>query len=257
MRRCHYVDCKRFMLENIRIVLVNTTHPGNIGSAARAMKTMGLHQLYLVAPEKFPHPKAIELATGASDLLTQAKVVGTLEEAISDCTLVVGTSARIRTIPWPMITPRSLAEQVKKEAAQEQQVAVLFGQEQSGLTNEALRRCHLHVQIPANPAYSSLNIAAAVQIIAYEFQLANLDKTQIDQLTGWDYPLATVAEMEKFFTHLQTVLVEIDFLKLQAPRQLMTRMRRLFARARPDKMEINMLRGMLAAIQDNIKKPLS
>lgn len=241
------------MLNTIRIILVQTTHPGNIGSAARAMKTMGLTQLYLVAPEKFPHPKANELATNAVDILEQAIIVDSLEEAIAECTLVVGTSARTRTIPWPVITPRDLASQIRREqAAAATKTAILFGQEQSGLTNEALQRCHLHVQIPTNPDYSSLNLAAAVQLIAYELRLASLDNPSISD--SWDYPLASVTDMEKFFDHLQTVMIEIEFLKMNAPRKLMTRMRRLFARARPDQMEVNMLRGMLAAVQETIQK---
>jgi TrmH family RNA methyltransferase len=238
-------------LDRIRIVLVNTTHPGNIGSAARAMKTMGLHDFCLVAPLQFPHPKARELATGASDILDSAIVVETLDEAISDCTLVVGTSARNRTIPWPLVTPRVLADKLKNEAPYSQ-TAILFGQEQSGLTNDALQRCHFHVQIPANPEYSSLNLAAAVQVIAYEFRVASLSHTE--EMETWDYPLATIADMEKFFIHLQSVLIDIDFLKMNAPRKLMTRMRRLFARARLDRMEMNMLRGMLAAVQEAIKQ---
>lgn len=233
------------MLEQIRIVLVNTSHPGNIGAAARAMKTMGLKNLYLVAPLQFPHVKADEMASGALDVLHQAKVVETLELAINDCHLVVGTSARNRTIPWPLLSPREMSEKIKSEA-KESQIAIVFGREQSGLTNEELHQCHFHIQIPANPAYSSLNLAAAVQVIAYELRIAHLAK---DHALQWDYPLANADEMEKFFEHLQTVLVEIDFLKLSAPRQLMTRLRRLFFRARPDKMEMNILRGLLGAVQ--------
>ncbi len=239
------------MLDHIRIVLVNTSHPGNIGSVARAMKTMGLAELYLVSPEQFPHPKAWEMASGTSDILDQAMVVESLDKAIADCTLVIGTSARMRTIPWPLYTPREMTEKIKQEPAASQ-IAILFGREQSGLTNEELQRCHLHVQIPANPQYSSLNIAAAVQVIAYELRVASLDQTAYQD--EWDYRLATADEMEKFFTHLQEVLVEIDFLKLNAPRKLMTRFRRLFFRVRPDVMEMNMLRGMLTAMQESIKK---
>lgn len=235
------------MLDNIRVVLVNTSHPGNIGSAARAMKTMGLTQLYLVAPQLFPHAKAGEMAAGADDILANAIVVETLDQAVADCTLVVGTSARMRTIPWPLLMPRQLAEKISREPANSE-TAILFGQEQSGLTNEELQRCHVHVQIPANPSYSSLNIAAAVQVIAYELRVASLAQDATPE--EWDYRLATADEMEKFYLHLQDVLVEIDFLKMNAPRKLMTRLRRLFYRARPDVMEMNMLRGMLTAMQE-------
>jgi tRNA (cytidine32/uridine32-2'-O)-methyltransferase len=239
------------MLNRIRIVLIGTSHPGNIGSAARAMKTMGLTELYLVAPLDFPHQKAVELATGAADLLDQAVVVQTLDEAIQDCALVVGTSARMRTIPWPLLRPRALAEKLAKEP-ETNQIAILFGREHSGLTNEELQRCHLHVQIPTNPDFSSLNIAAAVQVIAYELRVASLDNLEEEE--EWDYRHATVDEMEKFFIHLQEVFIQIEFLKMEAPRKLMTRMRRLFLRARPDVMEVNMLRGMLTGIQESLQK---
>lgn len=238
-----------FMLDRIRVVLVNTSHPGNIGSVARAMKTMGLSELVLVSPLLFPHPKADELATGAADVLQRAVIVDTLDEAIADCTLVVGTSARMRTIPWPLLTPREMAEKVSHEP-ESSKTAIVFGREQSGLTNEELQRCHLHIHIPTDPTFSSLNIAAAVQVVAYELRLASLDQAII--VDHWDYRLASTEELEMFFTHLQQVLVEIDFLKPSAPRKLMTRMRRLFLRARPDMMEVNMLRGMLTAISENI-----
>lgn len=234
------------MLNNIRIVLVNTSHPGNIGSAARAIKNMGLSELYLVSPLKFPHPKALELAAGAVDLVEKAIVVKNLEEAIADCSLVVGTSARSRAIPWPMLTPRELAEKAVVEA-KNHKVAIVFGQEQSGLTNKELHLCHFHVQIPSNPEYSSLNLAAAVQVITYELHVASLEKTKNED--AWDYRYATQNEMEGFYAHLEKVLVEIDFLKPTASRQLMTRIRRLFNRARLDEMEVNIMRGFLGAVE--------
>lgn len=239
------------MLERVRIVLINTSHPGNIGSTARAMKTMGLSELYLVGPLDFPHPKAVEMASGASDILDKAVIVETLDEAIADCTLVVGTSARMRSIPWPLFTPREMVEKVKQEAPGSQ-TAILFGREQSGLSNDELQRCNLHIHIPANPDYSSLNLSAAVQIVAYELRLASLDSISVSE--EWDYRLATADEMEKFFIHLQQVLIEIDFLKMNAPRKLMTRLRRMFLRTRPDVMEMNILRGMLTAVQGRTNK---
>lgn len=238
------------MLNRFRIVLVNTSHPGNIGSVARAMKTMGLANLYLVSPVLFPHPKADELATGATDILENAVVVDHLNEAIADCHVVIGTSARTRAVPWPLLMPREMAEKVSNEPT-EAQIAIVFGREQSGLTNEELQCCHWHLQIPAASEFSSLNIAAAVQVIAYELRMAAMVKEESEK---WDYRLATISEMELFFEHLKKVLVEIDFLKLSAPRKLMTRMRRLFLRARPDVMEMNMLRGMLTAIQESNKQ---
>lgn len=239
------------MLDRTRIVLINTSHPGNIGSVARAMKTMGLEELYLVSPQQFPHDKATEMASGATDVLEKATVVETLDEAIADCTLVVGTSARMRSIPWPLFTPREMAEKVKQEP-DNSQTAILFGRESTGLLNEELQRCHFHIHIPANPVYSSLNIAAAVQVLAYELRMASLETNLFAD--SWDYRLANADEMEKFFQHLEQVLVEIDFLKLSTPRKLMTRFRRLFLRTRPDVMEMNMLRGMLTSVQETIKK---
>lgn len=232
------------MLKNIRVVLVNTSHPGNIGAAARAMKTMSLANLYLVSPQLFPHPKATEMATGAADILDKAVIVSSLAEAVADCGLVVGTSARSRTIPWPMLSPRQFAEKAILEATTSN-VAIIFGREQSGLTNDELHHCHFHLQIPCDPGYTSLNVAAAVQIIAYELRIASLAEAVKGE---WDYQFATAKEMQGFYEHLERVLITIDFLNPKVPRQLMTRLQRLFNRARPDVMEINILRGILGAI---------
>lgn len=231
----------------IRIVLINTSHPGNIGSTARAMKTMGLTELYLVSPLQFPHPKADELASGAVDILANAKVVETLDEAIGDCGLVVGTSSRSRAIPWPMLTPRELGEKAVAES-KSSHVAILFGREQSGLTNEELHRCHYHIHIPSNPEYSSLNVASAVQVLAYEIRVACEAAKGIPE-EKWDYEFATAKEMEGFYEHLEKVLIQLQFLNPEVPRQLMTRLRRLFNRARLDTMEMNILRGILGAIE--------
>lgn len=239
---------KSDMLDQIRIILVNTSHPGNIGSVARAMKTMGLKNLYLVEPQLFPHPKAVEMASGAADILDQAMVVPTIQDAIQDCHLVVGTSARMRSVPWPLFSPREMVEKLKQEP-KESHIAIVFGREQSGLTNEELQLCNLHIQIPANPDYSSLNIAAAVQVVAYELRVAFQDTLLF--ANDWDYRLATSDEMERFFVHLEQALVKLDFLKPSAPRKLMARLRRLFLRVRPDVMEVNILRGILTAIEEN------
>jgi tRNA (cytidine32/uridine32-2'-O)-methyltransferase len=244
------------MLNRVRIVLVNTSHPGNIGSSARAMKTMGLSDLCLVAPLQFPHDKAIEMASGSSDILDTAKIVQTLDEAIADCSLVIGASARVRTIPWPLLGPRETALKILEEPLQSK-IAIVFGCEQSGLTNDELERCHLHVRIPSNPDYSSLNLAQAVQIIAYELYVASHQVTGAKKDVAyqkWDYRLATADEMEGFFSHLRDVLVDINFLRMSAPRKLMRRLRRFFFRARPDVMEMNILRGLLSAITALQKK---
>lgn len=232
-------------MKNIRIVLVNTSHPGNIGAAARAMKTMGLSELYLVGPHVFPDVKASEMASGALDILAGAVVVDDLMDAIADCGWVIGASARTRKIPWPLLTPRECAAKAVEEA-QAMPVAIVFGREQSGLTNEELHLCHAHLHIPSNPEYSSLNLAAAVQVIAYELRVASVatpDKVE------WDYEIATAKELEGFYEHLEKVLIDIEFLNPKSPRQLMTRLRRLFHRARLDKMETNILRGVLGAVE--------
>lgn len=248
----HAIDQKiMFMLERTRIVLINTSHPGNIGSAARAMKTMGLSKLYLVSPQQFPHPKADEMASGAKDLLQHAKVVSSLEDALNDCSLILGTSARSRAIPWPMLSPREMAHKIKREVRNE--TAILFGCEQFGLTNHELQRCHFHIQIPSDPIYNSLNIAQALQVLAYELRLKSLENEEIVS-TCSDYRFATADEMEKFFIHLEEALIEADFLKMNAPRKLMTRLRRLFFRVRPDIMEMNILRGMLSAFQQKMRE---
>jgi tRNA (cytidine32/uridine32-2'-O)-methyltransferase len=207
---------------------------------------MGLSELYLVDPHFFPHAKATELASNAADVLDAAVVVPDLDAAVKDCGLVVGTSTRTRKIPWPILNPRELAEKVRVEAANVK-VAVLFGREQSGLTNEELHRCHLHIQIPTNEEYSSLNIAAAVQVIAYELRMASLGGAPTTE--EWDFEWANAEQMESFYEHLEKVLVAIEFLNPEVPRQLMTRLRRLFYRARPDVMEMNILRGILGAVE--------
>lgn len=234
-------------LDRIRIVLVNTSHPGNIGAAARAMKTMGLSHLYLVSPIEFPHQKAIEMASGAGDILEQAILTQSLDEALEGCHMIIGTSARMRTISWPLVNPRQMVDIIQKEP-NEVKIAILFGREQTGLTNEELQRCHLHMQIPANPEYSSLNLGAAVQVIGYELQMAL--SSAVLSVEAPEYPLATADAMQRFFQHLEETLIELEFLKLNAPRKLMTRLRRFFLRARPDVMEMNILRGILTAIKE-------
>ncbi|EXJ12172.1 MULTISPECIES: tRNA (cytosine(32)/uridine(32)-2'-O)-methyltransferase TrmJ [Nitrincola] len=242
------------MLDQIRIILVNTTHPGNIGAVARAMKNMGLADLCLVAPKRFPDPEADARASGATDILAAATLVDTLEDAIADCHLVVGTSARGRHIPWPIMNPRELAGVVGK-VAPDTRVAIVFGREDRGLTNEELHRCHHHVQIPTNPDFSSLNVAAAVQVIAYELRMLqeSLDEPSAPKWgTQWDIELAQAKELELLFEHLEKTLVEIEFLDPENPRQLMTRMRRLFLRAVPDKVEVNVLRGILRSVDEKV-----
>lgn len=239
-------------LENIRIVLVNTSHPGNIGAVARAMKNMGLTQLFLVEPRDFPADQAKWRAANATDVLDSAKVVSNLDEAIADCELVIGTSARDRTIPWPLLNPREAGEMSVKEAVAHR-VALLFGREDRGLTNEELQKCTYHVHIPANPDYSSLNLAAAVQVISYEIRMAWLEaeSTRNNPEEGyWDIPLASSADIERCFKHMEEVLTDIGFYKPDNPKQTLTRLRRMFNRIRPDQMEMSIMRGILSGVQN-------
>jgi TrmH family RNA methyltransferase len=235
---------------NIRIVLVETSHPGNIGASARAMKTMGFDDLVLVAPQEFPCAEATARASGADDILSSARVVASLKEAIDDCGYVVGASARSRSLPWPTVDPRSCAEAIVRES-EETTVAIVLGPEHSGLTNEDLGLCQLLVQIPANPDYSSLNLAMAVQVLCYEVRMAGINATDDEALASTearDAPLATAGELEGFHSHLEDVLTAVGFLKADHPKQLKLRLRRIFHRARPDQVEINILRGVVAAL---------
>ena len=236
------------MLHNIRIVLVETSHTGNMGSTARAMKTMGLTNLYLVNPLVKPDSQAISLAAGASDVIGNATIVDTLDEALAGCSLVVGTSARSRTLPWPMLEPRECGVKCS-EAAQSAPVALVFGRERVGLTNEELQKCNYHVCIPANPEYSSLNLAMAVQLIAYEVRVAWLDQQQRGQAPAVEEEYPLVDDLERFYGHLEQVLQQTGFIRPQHPGQVMSRLRRLFTRARPETQELNILRGILTSIE--------
>jgi len=231
--------------DNIRIVLLETSHPGNIGAAARAMKTMGLDRLTLVRPGDFPSAAATARAAGADDLLVNAVVVGSLAEAIGDCSLVVGTSARARSLEWPLLSPRECAAQVVAQAARAQ-AAVVFGRENSGMNNAELDLCHALVRIPSNPAFSSLNLGAAVQLIAYEVALAAAGG---EPVPATEHVPAPAQEMQRLYEHLEAALVELDFLDPDKPKLLMRRLRRLFNRARPDPSEVQILRGILTAAQ--------
>ncbi|TDK26144.1 RNA methyltransferase [Luteimonas aestuarii] len=236
--------------QRIRIVLVGTQHPGNIGSAARAMKTMGLHRLALVAPERFPHPDAAALAAGAGDVLDAARVHATLADAVADCGHVIGCTARTRRIAMDEAGPRETATRVLAEAARGNEVALVFGRERTGLDNDELQLCHAAVTIPANPGYSSLNLAAAVQVLSYELRMSALaDVTRTTEAVAADDLPASHAEMEGFFTQLGDTLDAIDFHKGRTPEAAMHKLRRVFLRAAPDAREVRLLRGVLADAQ--------
>jgi tRNA (cytidine32/uridine32-2'-O)-methyltransferase len=240
-------------LDNIRIVLVNTSHPGNIGGVARAMKNMGLSRLYLVEPRQFPDEQADWRAASASDVLQAAVVTSSLDEAVADCQFVVGTSARGRRIPWPLLDPRKCAQRMAVSSDTEQ-VAVLFGREDRGLTNDELKVCNLHLNIPTSQDYSSLNLAMAVQVVCYELRmLLDASGLPVSEDDEWDTPFTTRENMERFYVHLEQTLTDIEFLDPAAPRQLMARLRRLYSRVRLDEMELNILRGILTETQKWVK----
>jgi tRNA (cytidine32/uridine32-2'-O)-methyltransferase len=239
-------------LDNIKIVLVNTFHPGNIGAAARALKNMGLSQLFLVNPVDFPHEEATSRAAGAQDVLTNTVIVNTLQEAIDDCQLVIGASARNRTFDLPLLNVKESAEKISAET-EYGKIAILFGRESKGLLNEELSLCNFHLFIPTNPAYPVLNISQAIQLVCYEIWLASEQPTSPQDSY---YPVQK--EMLNFYQHLEQVLRKAHFLIPQHEGRAMQKLQRLFNRARPEKDELGMLRGVLASIEkriDNLDEP--
>ncbi|EGR0938827.1 RNA methyltransferase, TrmH family [Vibrio cholerae] len=241
------------MLERVKVVLVGTTHSGNIGSAARAMKVMGLSQMVLVDPQCQVDAQAIALAAGASEIALNAQIYPTLEAAVADCGLVVGTSARSRTLEWPMLEPRECGEKLISEANQHS-VAMVFGRERTGLTNDELQLCHYHVCVPANPEYSSLNLAMAVQLLSYEVRIAYLALQQSSQSSTLQEEYPRHQELERFYAHLEQVIMQTEFISAQQPGQVMNKLRRMFTRARPEAQEINILRGILTSVQKSISR---
>jgi tRNA (cytidine32/uridine32-2'-O)-methyltransferase len=230
----------------IRIILVGTTHPGNIGAAARAMKVMGLERLYLAAPEaKFPSARATAMATSGDDVLKKAVVVDDLLQAIAGCGLVLGTTARLRSLPLPVMDPRAAAARSVAEAGNHE-IAIVFGRENAGLTNEETRLCHSLVNIPTSQEYHSLNLAQAVQVVTYELHLAMLSE-QPGETPPPDWRPEPPEKMEFYFERLEQTLREIGFLNPAQPKRLMQRLRRLYQRARPDENELNILNGILSA----------
>jgi tRNA (cytidine32/uridine32-2'-O)-methyltransferase len=240
-------------LDRIRIVLVAPSHGGNIGGCARAMKNMGLSRLCLVAPDEFPDAEATARAAGAEDVLENARIFASLDEAVADCHLVIGTSARGRRIPWPIVAPDEAAQRIVTTSAR-YEVGVVFGRERTGLTNEELDRCQALVNIPTDPGFASLNLACAVQVIAYEIRQLAMGRDQKPDLSevGADAlgePLATHEEVQRFYGHLEEVLVETGFLDPKNPRLLMRRLVRLFNRVELTNNEVNILRGILTAVK--------
>ena len=231
---------------SIRIVLVGISHPGNIGSAARAMKTMGLAELRLVAPVRFPATEATVMAAGADDVVERARVYPDVRSAVADCGLVVGTTSRTRHLPWRVVEPREAAREIAAAPASSG-VAILFGAERAGLSNEDLEQCQVLLSIPTGSSYASLNVAMAVQVVAYEVLLARRESALGAAAAG--IPLASALEMERFYEHLDQVLDEIGFRDRTGEGHLMARLRRLFNRTVLDENEVHILRGILTSVQ--------
>ena len=250
-----HVDEKKIksdnLLNSVKVVLVGTTHPGNIGAPARAMKNMGIIDLALVEPKEFPSDVATFRSKAAKDILEKASVHTSLEEAISECELVVGTSARERTVPWPVLNPREAAEEMHKSSLNGK-VAIVFGREDRGLTNEELGLCNFHVHIPSDPEYSSLNLSQAVQILAYEIRLSYLQDRHVNK-EYWDVELANNEQTERLINHMDELMQEVDFYDVENPRKLLVRVRRFFKRSKIDVMEANIFRGLFATIQKKLK----
>lgn len=237
-------------LLRLRVVLCQTSHPGNIGACARAMKTMGLEQLLLVRPKLFPHPEADALASRADDVLARARVCDSLDDALAGTVFAVAGTARQRDLSHAVLTPREAAARMIEETAHGE-VALVMGAEKHGLTMAEVNRCSAIVTVPANPAYASLNLAAAVQILAYELRLAALQPRAAGPSA---YPPAAYDDMELFYAHLEQTMVDLRFLDPAAPKRLMQRMRRLFGRARVEREELNILRGVLAAAREAARR---
>ena len=250
-----HVDEKKIkpdnLLNSVKVVLVGTTHPGNIGATARAMKNMGILDLALVEPKEFPSDVATFRSKAAKDILEKASVHRSLAEAVSECELVVGTSARGRTVPWPVLNPREAAEEMHK-SSRNGKVAIVFGREDRGLTNEELGLCNFHVHIPSDPEYSSLNLSQAVQILAYEIRLSYLKDQHVNK-DYWDVELANNEQTERLINHMDELMQEVDFYDVENPRKLLVRVRRFFKRSKIDVMEVNIFRGLFATIQKKLK----
>ena len=234
----------------VQIVLVETSHPGNIGSVARAMKNMGLANLSLINPKKFPHQEATALAGNATDVLDNAKIFSSIQEAVNTSKVIYATSARERTIEWPTLTANDAASEIQELVANEIEVSILFGREDRGLTNDELRLANKHLIIPAHPDYPVLNIAMSTQVVCYELYQA----AQKNSVESWqDFPEYTSEELNNLIDHFNETVIALELVDPNNPKQIMTRMERMFRRLYPDQMEGNFLRGFLKAINKRIK----
>jgi tRNA (cytidine32/uridine32-2'-O)-methyltransferase len=234
----------------VQIVLVETSHPGNIGSVARAMKNMGLANLSLINPKKFPHQEATALAGNATDVLDNAKIFSSIQEAVNTSKVIYATSARERTIEWPTLTANDAASEIQELVANEIEVSILFGREDRGLTNDELQLANKHLIIPAHPDYPVLNIAMSTQVVCYELYQA----AQKNSVESWqDFPEYTSEELNNLIDHFNETVIALELVDLNNPKQIMTRMERMFRRLYPDQMEGNFLRGFLKAVNKRIK----
>ncbi|MEO0314469.1 MAG: tRNA:Cm32/Um32 methyltransferase [Pseudomonadota bacterium] len=243
------------VFERLRFVLVETSRPGNIGAAARAMKTMGFSELFLVAPREadaLHHEEAIAFASGANDVLSQARIVDSLDEALSGCNLTVALSARLREFSPPLRSPRALAQQLHADTGL--RCALVFGNERFGLSNEQVEKCNALVSIPVSAEYASLNLAQAVQILAYECRVAEMGEQREAMPIGFQGEAASAEQIEGLFRHLEQALIEIEFLDPDHPKKLMPRLRRLFSRTGLETEEVNILRGIATQIIERRKR---
>ena len=236
--------------EFVQIVLIETSHPGNIGSVARAMKNMGLSRLALINPKKFPHDEATALAGNAGDVLDKAQVFSSIEEAVKNSKIIFATSARERTIEWPVASAKDAAQEINQLAAENIEVSILFGREDRGLTNEELQLSNKHLIIPADPEYPVLNIAMSTQVVCYELYQASHN----EPIGPWqDFPEYTSQELQHLIDHFNETVFKLDLIDPKNPKQILTRMERMFRRLYPDQMEGNFLRGFLKAVNNQIK----
>ena len=238
----------------IKVVLVGTTHPGNIGAAARAIKTMGLSKLDLVCPKEFPSNEATYRSKAAKDILEKASIHETLFESVKGCEMVIGTSARNRKVPWPVLNPKNASKEINKAVKNNSKVAIVFGREDRGLTNEELGLCNLHIHIPTNEDYSSLNLAQAVQIVTYEIRMNFLELESLKNDQEWDVELASAEQTERLIEHMDELMKEVEFYDIENPRKLLMRVRRFFKRSGIDVMETNIFRGLFSTIQKKLNK---
>ena len=239
--------------KQVKIILIETSNSGNIGSVLRAMKTMGFKNLCLVNPKKFPSDEVKALAANAKDMIDDVVVVDTLDKALSDIDFVVGTSSRIRKVPWPNEPLNTVAPQINKIIESKTNVGILFGREDRGLTNDELQRCNLHMHIPANEEYPVLNLAMAVQVVCYQIYIDSLSKNSPVKNDNWDVPKAKSNHVKRLIEHFISVAEELEVFNKGNPRQIGARIKRMFTRIGLDEMEVNFLRGFLAATEEKLK----